>query len=102
MLSNPKLLRIAQTLRGRYPELKQILFFGSQARGDATAESDIDCLLIFDEAASALKQSVDRFSAELLLDEGVVLSCIVLGVADLDRLRYEPFLRNALREGIAA
>ena len=103
MLMNPELARLAEELRARYgKEICQILFFGSQARGDASPESDYDCLLICKQVTSQLKRDLDRLAAEWLLKRGIVFSWFAVSESDLDRLRYEPFLQNARREGIAA
>lgn len=100
---NPQLRELADVLRAKHGKgLQQILFFGSRARGDATAESDYDCLLIFKKVTSPLKKGLDQLSAEWLLKKGIVFSWVALSEADLERLRYEPFLQNARREGIAA
>ena len=99
----PELQQLAEILRARYKdELRQILFFGSRARGDETAESDYDCLLIFRQVTSSLKQDLDRLANQWLLEKGIVFSCVAVEEGDLERLRYEPFLQNARREGIAA
>lgn len=100
---DPVLKELAQVFRGRYRDrLTQVLFFGSRARGDASLESDYDCLLVFRRVSEDLKRDVDRLTAVLLVDRGLVLSCVVLSEDDLERFRYEPFLQNARREGIAA
>ena len=99
----PDLDRLAKLLRQRYgAQLKRIIFFGSRARGEAAAESDYDCLLIFQQVTPELNRDLNRLTGEWLVQEGVVFSYVVLSEADLDRLRYEPFLQNARREGIAA
>lgn len=100
---NPQLRELANILRARYKDqIQQILFFGSRARGDATTESDFDCLLIFTEVTPSLKRDLDKLSAQWLLERGIVFSWVAVTEADLERLRYEPFLQNARREGIAA
>ena len=96
-----QLKQFGETLRARYGvRLRQICFFGSRARGDATQESDYDCLLIFDRVEAVLKQDLDRLAAQWLLERGIVFSWIAVSESDLERLRYEPFLQNARREGI--
>ncbi len=100
---DPVLARMAENLRGRYGKhLHQILFFGSRARGDALPESDYDCLLVFDAVTPSLKADLSRLASEWLLEKSIVFSCVALSESDLSRLRYEPFVQNAYREGIAA
>ncbi len=98
-----KLKQIAEALRKKYgARLGQILFFGSRARGDASAESDYDCLMVFDQVDPSLKEDLHQLASRWLLEKGIVFSWVALSEADLERLRYEPFLRNARQEGIAA
>jgi len=47
-----------------------------------------------------LKKELDRLSADWLLKRGIVFSWVAVSEADLERLRYEPFLQNARREGL--
>jgi len=97
------LKELAEILRARHrKELKQILFFGSRIRGDASKESDYDCLLVFKEVTPSLKKDLNALSAEWLLERGIVFSWVAVSESDLERLRYEPFLQNARREGLAA
>lgn len=99
---DPELRRMAGELRQRYGgEIQQILFFGSRTRDDASSESDYDCLLVFTQVTAVLKQDLDRLSAQWLLERGIVFSWVAVSESDLERLRYEPFLQNARREGIA-
>ncbi len=44
------LAEIARRLRAAAPELLELLLFGSYARGEATPSSDVDLVLIVDEA----------------------------------------------------
>ena len=97
-----ELKRLAEALRARYGnEISQILFFGSRARGEASAESDYDCLLVFKKFTSHLKNDLHRLAAEWLLERGIVFSWVAVSELDLERFRYEPFLQNARREGIS-
>ena len=59
-------------------------------------------ILVFDQVTVSLKADLNHLAAQLLLDRGMVLAWVAVSDEDLERLRYEPFLRNARREGIAA
>ena len=97
------LKEIASFLRDQFGNrLERILFFGSRARGDASPESDLDCLLVFNQVTPKIKEQLDQLSSRWLLEKGVVFAWVAVSDADLKRLKYEPFLQNAQREGIAA
>lgn len=89
-----------KTLYGE--QLEQIVLYGSQARGDAKPDSDIDVLIV-------LKQPVDsateiertgEFTSHLCLENNVLISRTFTSLA---QFKYETggFFRNVRREGIA-
>ena len=80
--TNPQLKEIiAQTRLGLekiYGEqIERVVLFGSQARGDARADSDIDLLIVLKNPFSYSTES-DRISfliADLCLEYSVLISC---------------------------
>lgn len=100
-VGNGKLHQLAEELKNHFQDrLKRLVVFGSQARGEASPESDYDCLLIFEEVTPTIKTQLEELAGQYLLSYGLVLSCIPLTEADLQRLRFEPFLINAQKEGL--
>lgn len=82
-------------------QLDRIILYGSQARGDAEASSDIDVLCVtrgpFDYAE--LMRSTSKVTAAISLQYGVVLSRSFVTCSDFET-RQLPFLMNVRREGI--
>jgi len=83
-------------------EVVSIRLFGSKARGDFHAESDIDILVITRQDDWHLKERIGKVATSILLDDGVYLSVKVIGQFSQQRLLYvgSPFIRNVMSEGI--
>ncbi|TRU82271.1 MAG: nucleotidyltransferase domain-containing protein [Microcystis novacekii Mn_MB_F_20050700_S1] len=96
------LARLKQELEKHYGDrLKQLIMFGSQARGDAHPDSDIDVLVVLKGEVNA-GEEIEKTSpiiASLSLEKDVVISCIFM-----DEYRFihrsGPLLRNIRKEGI--
>ena len=80
-----------------------IWLYGSQARGDAGPESDIDLVLLLHNMDQPGKE-IDRIAdilADLNLKYGALVSVLPIEESELHRAKG-PFWRNVLREGHAA
>ncbi|GAB4450560.1 MAG: nucleotidyltransferase domain-containing protein [Anaerolineales bacterium] len=99
-------LKLARKVRERLTrELGQpveVIMFGSQARGDATKESDIDLLVILPSLDSRVMELAFDVAWEIGFEAGKVISVIPAEKNELKRLAASPFYRAVQREGITA
>jgi len=86
------LIRYRDALLARFPdELQRLILFGSQARGDATAESDIDVLVVVNWEEERLTggfyaapfsdprwQAIVDTASDISLEYGVYISPLVI------------------------
>ncbi len=99
---NPILLELRREFEVLYGKrLAQMILFGSQARGDAVAGSDIDVLVVLrgQVDAGAEIARTGQIIADLSLRENVVIACVFMS-EDRFLCRNGPLLRNVRREGV--
>jgi len=90
-------------LAQQFPGLiEQIVIFGSKARETATADSDLDILLVIREGDWKLKDQVTEPGYELSLGTNVVPSIMVYNRAEWDRYQHDeiPFWQTVARDGV--
>ena len=93
-----------QALAQQFPALVQhLILFGSKARGTATADSDLDLLVVIQQGDWRLKDAVAEVGYLLAIGTDVVPSIIVLTVEEWGRLqkREAPFWQTVTRDGVA-
>ena len=83
------------------PRLKKTVLFGSQARGDADPESDIDVLVVLEGPVNPGEEIERRngMTADLSLKYDIVISTAYVS-ADRYDVEQSPFLMNVRREGV--
>lgn len=81
--------------------LRQILLFGSRARGDASDTSDYDVLLVVDRVDRDIARRIDEIVGHVLLQLGAVVSVFAISEDDRAKRRYSPLLINAARQGVS-
>lgn len=96
--------QIQQIVKRATPSAEAILY-GSQARGDAREDSDIDVLILLDSDADKLtmaEEDVLRWPLyELELKTGVIISPLILSKSSwYNRPFKTPFYINVMNEGI--
>ncbi len=98
------LQELSAALRMRYGDRYRGLWvYGSEARGEARPDSDVDLLLILRDAKRPTRE-IDRIAdilADFNLRHGVLLSVLPVDENTL-KTSEGPFWRNVRREGKAA
>ena len=89
-------------LRTLYGErLSRLILFGSQARGDAGGNSDVDLLIVLDGPVDPMTEA--RRTSDLVIDvaieHGVSLSVVHLSVKDFGRSAHS-FVENVQSDGV--
>ncbi len=87
----------------RFPgELVRLVLFGSKVRGDATAESDVDVLVVIQSDNWRLGDEIRAVGYALEVEHGVVLSIQVMSRDHYERLRASgtQFFHVLEREGV--
>ena len=84
----------------KYPEIKDIILFGSAARKTETESSDIDILIACEGNRFKLLHRVMDDVVEFLSKYGEYISVKVLSVQDIERLKNTYFISTIKKEGI--
>lgn len=84
--------------------LREGYLYGSYARGDYHAESDIDILLTVDlspEEICDYRRAVAEVSSDLSLKHDITISVAVKSLAQFEMYKADlPYYQNVLKEGI--
>ena len=98
-------LKLAKEVRERLTkELGQpvkVIMFGSQARGDATKDSDIDLLVIVPTLNPTVRRLISDIAWEVGFDADKVISTFPTTKQQMDYYAILPFYRNVRKEGVA-
>ena len=81
--------------------LDKVILFGSEARGEAEIDSDIDILIVLKKHFSYFDEikRISQFISDLCLDYELYLSCCFV-TSEKWNLSASSFYRNVHRDGI--
>lgn len=94
--------QVKSYLTGRYgKKIREVILYGSHARGEGTADSDIDILVLIDDSINPIdvRRSLSDFLFDILLEYNELISVIVLPENFFKKYNY-PFILNVKKEGI--
>jgi predicted nucleotidyltransferase len=90
-----------QALKGN-PQVRQVLLFGSKARGESLPQSDIDLLILADgPVISGLRREVSDCLARINLAYDVVLTAVIVPEKDWHEglIHYTQLYQEVQRDG---
>lgn len=82
------------------PNVKEIILYGSVARGTATSESDIDIAVILDDYTDKMHDEMIEFVVDLELKYNKVISVLLIYNKQFNEWgNIAPFFQNIKKDG---
>ena len=83
--------------------VREVILFGSVARGDYGENSDVDILIIVDENAWEAQKKASDIAVNYLLKYGIYVSAKVLSLKEFELMKNlnTAFYRNIRQEGVS-
>lgn len=93
----------ARRVRALFPTAA-IWIFGSRARGEPMAGSDLDCLIVLDSLTPQANRAIRNIAWEIGFDNGIVITTVILDRETFEKgpMSESTLVANVLREGIEA
>ena len=99
--SDPIIKELSEALKKELGyKIKDIILFGSRARGDASPESDYDLLVLVDKETKEATDSIFNMACEIGWKYNAVITTFVHDKSYYEDKKYEPLLINKRKEGV--
>ena len=83
-------------------QVRQVILFGSKARGDSNADSDVDVLILTSEEDRHLQERINIIASQVSLDYDILFNPLLIAKDRWTQMANERFsiCRNVERDGI--
>lgn len=101
MTIDPAVQEFTENIRERLKgAVKQIVLFGSRARGDMEQDSDYDFLIVLDHKDKALREQILEIEVEMMNRYGTLFASIVCDSQQWKNEQGLPLAINITKEGV--
>lgn len=94
--------RVRERLTDALGQPVKVIMFGSQARGDAAKDSDIDLFVIVPSLDDKTRTIVSEVTWEVGFEAEKIISAIPTTEEKIKKYNFLPLYKNVKREGVAA
>lgn len=102
-MKRPRIVeQIKEALFTRFPDL-QVILFGSEARGDASPDSDVDLLILVNEEKVTVEKerNIRGILFDIELKTNIIISSIIISRNSWENRPFKtPFYVNVVNEGV--
>jgi predicted nucleotidyltransferase len=82
------------------PRVRQVVLFGSRARGEGREYSDYDDVVVVDRRSADVREAILAIEVDLMNRYGSLVACLLRDEREWEASRRMPIGLNVAREGV--